>query len=76
MHKLLTPLLSKIETAQNMETIQELAKRLIPLSVSYQMAGLSIDDAVLNFEDLNKRECTEDEKEALSFGFLAGINTE
>jgi|GEM_PF-5727309 len=76
MHTKLISLLSELEKQVNTDKVKAIIEEMIPLSVSYQMIELNIEDAISNFEESHKRTATDEEKESIRFGFMCGISCE
>lgn len=76
MHQEITKLLTSLESASQTPEIKMAIDKLIPLSISYQMAEIAAEDAISNFESENDRVASESEKTAIHFGFMCGVGCE
>jgi hypothetical protein len=76
MNTRLLALIAEIDASEEASKIKNMANELAALSVKYQMIEINAEDAVLNYEDSVDRSATSDEKKAVEFGFMCGLECE
>lgn len=69
-------LLGMLESRAEKAAITDIVTELTSLSVSIQMASMSVEDAIISFESKTSAPASKEVREAIEFGYLSGLECE